>query len=104
MKFPLLPKPQDYLFQHEETGLIQTIDGQQVEWGFAENNPRWKLIGGAFTEAQLCAYGAACTVAEREACTQACAAQRTPTQDEWDEAFNTGVAKCAEAIRARGDE
>lgn len=50
-----LPEPDSYLFQHEETGLTQYVDRQQVEWGFEKNNPRWQKISGAFTEKQVIA-------------------------------------------------
>ena len=29
-----------YLFQHEETGNVMSVDAQQVDWGFEANNPR----------------------------------------------------------------
>lgn len=44
-----LPEPDSYLFQHDETGLTQFVDAQQVEWGFQQNNPRLRRIGGAYT-------------------------------------------------------
>ena len=44
-----LPEPESYLFQHDETGLTQFVDAQQVEWGFQQNNPRLRRIGGAYT-------------------------------------------------------
>ena len=34
-----------YFFQHEETGLVQCVDAQQVEWGFEANNPRLVNMG-----------------------------------------------------------
>ena len=55
-EYPPLPEPDSYLFQHEETGVTQYVDSQQVEWGFEKNNPRLQRIGGAFTEAQMRAY------------------------------------------------
>lgn len=55
-EYPPLPTPDSYLFQHEETGVTQYVDSQQVEWGFENNNPRLQRIGGAFTEAQMRAY------------------------------------------------
>jgi len=54
--YPELPTPDSYLFQHEETGLTQVVDGQQVEWGFENNNPRLRRVGGMFTEMQMRAY------------------------------------------------
>lgn len=48
-----LPEPDSYIFQHEETGLTQFVDTQQVEWGFEKNNPRWKRVGSAYTEQQV---------------------------------------------------
>lgn len=33
-----------WMFQHEDTGLIQCVDTQQVEWGFERNNPRLTKI------------------------------------------------------------
>lgn len=56
---PPLPTPDSYLFQHEETGVTQCVDGQQVEWGFENNNPRLQRIGGMFTESQMQAYARA---------------------------------------------
>ena len=37
-------EPVAWLFQHEETGLTEFVDVQQVEWGFEKNNPRWQKI------------------------------------------------------------
>lgn len=48
-----LPTPESYLFQHDETGLTQFVDAQQVEWGFQQNNPRLRRIGGAYTADQM---------------------------------------------------
>ena len=42
-------EPIGYLFQHEETGLTQVVDVQQVEWGFEKNNPRHQKIGPVYT-------------------------------------------------------
>ena len=53
---PPLPKPDSFLFQHEDTGNTQFVDGQQVEWGFEEHNPHLQKIGGAYTESQMQAY------------------------------------------------
>jgi hypothetical protein len=44
-----LPEPDSYLFQHEETGLTQYVEAQQVEWGFEKNNPRWKRVSEAYS-------------------------------------------------------
>ncbi len=44
-------EPYGYVFQHEETGLQQVVDVQQVEWGFAKNNPRWQKIGPVYLHA-----------------------------------------------------
>jgi hypothetical protein len=52
-----MPEPDSFLFQHDETGLTQFVDAQQVEWGFEKNNPRWKRVSEAFTADQLRAYG-----------------------------------------------
>ena len=41
---PSTGEPLGWLFQHEETGLTQVVDCQQVEWGFEANNPRWQKI------------------------------------------------------------
>ncbi|MDT4864596.1 hypothetical protein D3C87_1817360 [compost metagenome] len=41
--------PIGYLFQHEETGLTQVVDVQQVEWGFEKNNPRWQKISPVYS-------------------------------------------------------
>jgi hypothetical protein len=38
-----------WLFQHEDTGLTDCIDNQQVEWGFEKNNPRWQKIAPLYT-------------------------------------------------------
>lgn len=54
-----MPEPDSYMFQHEETGLVDFVDRQQVEWGYEKNNPRWQRIGGAFTEEQMKAYAQA---------------------------------------------
>lgn len=40
--------PVAWMFQHEDTGLIDYVDTQQVEWGFEKNNPRWQKIGPVF--------------------------------------------------------
>jgi len=42
-------EPIGYLFQHEETGLTQVVEVQQVEWGFEKNNPRWKKISPVYS-------------------------------------------------------
>ena len=42
-------EPVAWLFQHEETGLTELVDVQQVEWGFGKNNPRWQKIGPVYT-------------------------------------------------------
>lgn len=42
-------EPFEWLFQHEETGLVQVVDSQQVEWGFEINNPRWQKIRPVYT-------------------------------------------------------
>lgn len=65
-QLPPLPEPTDYQFQHEDTGQISTVDGQQVEWGFEKNNPRWQRIGGSYSEAQMRAY-AELAIAEKDA-------------------------------------
>lgn len=56
IKLPPLPEPDAYLFQHEETGLTEYVDSQQVKWGFEKANPRWQKIHGVFTERQMQAY------------------------------------------------
>ena len=42
-------EPVAWLFQHEETGLTDCIDTQQVEWGFEKNNRRWQKIAPLYT-------------------------------------------------------
>lgn len=42
-------EPFGWLFQHEETGRVQVVDSQQVEWGFETNNPRWQKIRPVYT-------------------------------------------------------
>ncbi|MCX2697866.1 hypothetical protein [Ochrobactrum chromiisoli] len=42
-------EPIGYLFQHEETGLTQVVEVQQVEWGFEKNNPRWQKISPVYS-------------------------------------------------------
>lgn len=37
-------EPVAWMFQHEETGLTEAVDVQQVEWGFEKNNPRWQKL------------------------------------------------------------
>ena len=44
-------EPIGFLFQHEETGLTEVVDIQQVEWDFEKNNPRWKKISPVYTTA-----------------------------------------------------
>jgi hypothetical protein len=41
-------EPVAWMFQHEDTGLIDFVDTQQVEWGFEKNNPRWQKIGPVY--------------------------------------------------------
>lgn len=65
-ELPPLPKPDSYLFQHEETGLTECVDGQQVGWGFEKNNPRHHKIGGMFTEGQMQDYARAAIDAARK--------------------------------------
>jgi hypothetical protein len=42
-------EPAAWLFQHEETGLTECVDAQQVEWGFEKNNPRWQKVAPLYT-------------------------------------------------------
>ena len=42
-------EPVAWLFQHEETGLTECVDNQQVEWGFEKNNPLWQKIAPLYT-------------------------------------------------------
>ena len=42
-------EPVAWLFQHEETGLTECVDAQQVEWGFEKSNPRWKKVSPLYT-------------------------------------------------------
>jgi hypothetical protein len=46
-------EPYGYAFQHEETGLTQVVDVQQVEWGFEKNNPRWQKVGAVYLHAPI---------------------------------------------------
>ena len=50
---PVLPEPEAYLFQHEDTGQTMFVEAQQVEWGFEANNPRLQKISGVYTEEQV---------------------------------------------------
>ncbi len=45
---PIKEEPYGYAFQHEDTGLEQVVDVQQVEWGFEKNNPRWQKLGPVY--------------------------------------------------------
>lgn len=45
---PVKTEPYGYAFQHEDTGLKQVVDVQQVEWGFERNNPRWQKLGPVY--------------------------------------------------------
>jgi len=45
-------EPVAWMFQHEDTGLTDCVDAQQVEWGFEKNNPRWQKIGPLYTTPQ----------------------------------------------------
>jgi hypothetical protein len=45
-------EPVAWMFQHEDTGLTDFVDAQQVEWGFEKNNPRWQKIGPLYTTPQ----------------------------------------------------
>lgn len=42
-------EPVAWLFQHEDTGLTDCVDVQQVEWGFEKNNPRWQKVAPLYT-------------------------------------------------------
>lgn len=68
MELPELPKPESYMFQHEETGQAMFVDAQQVEWGFEKNNPRLHKVSQAFTASQMLAYAEEAVLREREAC------------------------------------
>jgi hypothetical protein len=46
---PPAQEPVAWLFQHEETGLTECVDAQQVEWGFEKNNPRWQKVAPLYT-------------------------------------------------------
>lgn len=45
-------EPVAWMFQHEETGLTEAVDVQQVEWGFEKNNPRWQKLFPLYTRPQ----------------------------------------------------
>lgn len=47
-------EPFGWLFQHEETGRVQVVDSQQVEWGFETNNQRWQKIRPVYTHPAPC--------------------------------------------------
>lgn len=49
----VLPEPDSYLFQHEDTGQTMFVDAQQVEWGFEANNQRLHKVSGVYTEQQV---------------------------------------------------
>lgn len=59
----VLPEPEAYLFQHEDTGQTMFVEAQQVEWGFEANNPRLQKISGVYTEQQLRALLAQAAIA-----------------------------------------
>lgn len=54
--YPPLPEAEDFMYQHEETGITGYIDAQQVEWGFFKNNPRLHKVHGVYNEAKMRAY------------------------------------------------
>jgi len=54
--YPPMPEAEDFMYQHEETGITGYIDAQQVEWGFFKNNPRLHKVHGVYNEAQMRAY------------------------------------------------
>lgn len=56
-------EPVAWMFQHEETGLTECVDIQQVEWGFEKNNPRWQKIGPLYTHPQTIDKSAAIRIA-----------------------------------------
>jgi hypothetical protein len=64
-------EPVAWLFQHEETGLTEIVDTQQVEWGFEKNNPRWQKISPLYTAPQP--------------------VQAEPVAKSWDEGYRAGV-------------
>ncbi|MGL4297367.1 MAG: hypothetical protein ACRCTG_16785 [Aestuariivirga sp.] len=45
-------EPIAWMFQHDETGRIQYVDSQQIEWGFEKGNPRWQKIAPVYTHPQ----------------------------------------------------
>lgn len=54
--YPPLPVAEDFMYQHEDTGITGFIDAQQVEWGFFKNNPRLQKVRGVYSEAEMRAY------------------------------------------------
>lgn len=46
-------EPDVYMFQNDETGQVQFVDAQQVEWGFQESNPQLLNLGPVFTGPQV---------------------------------------------------
>ena len=45
-------EPEAYMFQHDETGRMTFVDLWQVENGWEERNPRYKLVGPLYTAPQ----------------------------------------------------
>ena len=84
-------EPVAWLFQHEETGLVEIVDSQQVEWGFEKNNPRWQKIGPLHTADQQ----AAAVLRERERAYYECSILAEQCEDQ---------NHAARMIRARGKE
>ncbi len=51
-----LSEPVAWMFQHEETGLTDCVDAQQVESGYEKNNPRWQKICPLYTAPPISDY------------------------------------------------
>lgn len=60
-------EPVAWMFQHEETGLTEAVDVQQVEWGFEKNNPRWQKLFPLYIRPQPAARWVGLTDEDRQA-------------------------------------
>ena len=87
----MMPEPDAYIIQQEETRQNHEVDVKQEEWGFEKNNPRLKLIGSLYSSEKMEAYANARVRAALEEAAELC--DRFAERD-----MHPG--ECAGAIRA----
>jgi hypothetical protein len=97
---PPAQEPVAWLFQHEETGLTECVDAQQVEWGFEKNNPRWQKVAPLYTTPPAPAQRTWVGLSEGD--------KKTPDMgkyvflsDDWIDGYRTGLEKAEAKLKEK---